>query len=65
MTDVVSILHPIVTVILAIAAIYQTFKKGNGEKKNIADDLIALRLQDLQDIKVRLSVLEERTSKKK
>lgn len=50
-----------VTLLLSGFALYQTFLKDSRKKHSVADELIALRLQDLQDIKTRLSVLEERT----
>jgi hypothetical protein len=64
MTDFVSIIHPIVTAILGAAAIYHTFIKDRSKKDTTAQDLIDLRLQDLNDLKIRISVLEERTKVK-
>jgi hypothetical protein len=64
MTDFVSIIHPIVTAILGATAIYHTFIKDRSKKDTTAQDLIDLRLQDLNDLKIRISVLEERTKVK-
>jgi hypothetical protein len=59
--DIVSIIHYVVTAALAAATIYHSFLKDSGAKDTTAQDLIDLRLQDLNDLKIRISVLEERT----
>jgi hypothetical protein len=61
MSDVASIVHPIITAVLAIITLWHTFLRDKNGKSSVAEELVALRLQDINDIKIRLSVLEERT----